>query len=168
MSSYLYAAYGSNLHPVRLQRRVSSASLVGTCLLPGHDLRFHKIGRLDGSGKCSIVSGEKGVYLAVFEIEESQQSALDRVEGLNQGYNAVYFKTEEFGRCFSYVADASAIDNTKKPMDWYKEMVLLGCRVNEFPIDYVRQIENVPSIVDPDRVRAARQWGIVEELRRAR
>ena len=91
MSSYLYAAYGSNLHPIRLQKRVPSATFVGTCLFPRYDLKFHKVSKKDGSGKCNAVPGEKGIYLAIFEIDESERSILDRVEGLNNGYNATHF-----------------------------------------------------------------------------
>ena len=36
----LYAAYGSNLHPVRLRERVPSAELLGTGVLEGRELRF--------------------------------------------------------------------------------------------------------------------------------
>lgn len=35
----LYFAYGSNLHPLRLQRRTPSARLAGLAVLEGHVLR---------------------------------------------------------------------------------------------------------------------------------
>ena len=167
MSSYLYAAYGSNLHPVRLQKRVSSATFVGTCLLAKYELRFHKVSDVDGSGKCNVVPGKKGVYLAIFRIEESERSILDREEGLNYGYNATQFETEAFGRCSSYLADASAIDESAQPMDWYKEMVRLGCLVNGFSNTYVQRVESVAAIVDSDKERASQRWKIVEDMRQA-
>jgi hypothetical protein len=34
-ATVLYAAYGSNLHPLRLAARAPSAALLGTCALPG-------------------------------------------------------------------------------------------------------------------------------------
>lgn len=46
-----YFAYGSNMLTERLIARTPSARPVGTSLLPGHRLTFHKRGR-DGSGKC--------------------------------------------------------------------------------------------------------------------
>jgi len=54
MSTLYYFAYGSNLHPLRLQARLSSAQLIGTTILPGYALKFHKLGHCL-SGKCNIV-----------------------------------------------------------------------------------------------------------------
>ena len=45
----LYAAYGSNLHPGRLQKRVDSARLEGTAFVADLSLTFDKRG-VDGSG----------------------------------------------------------------------------------------------------------------------
>ena len=47
----LYFAYGSNLSSARMAARVPSARVVARAQLPGHALRFHKVGR-DGSAKC--------------------------------------------------------------------------------------------------------------------
>jgi gamma-glutamylcyclotransferase len=165
LRSYQYAAYGSNLHPVRLGKRVPSARLLGTCLLPGYVLKFDKVGWKDGSGKCNVVPGAQGVYLAIFQIRECERSKLDRCEGLGQGYDSVRFEAEGFGECSSYIADSSAVDQSLRPMDWYKEMVLLGSRANKFPSHYVQAIESVSVIRDPDEKRARQQWKIVEELR---
>ena len=51
-----YFAYGSNCNQAIMEKkgviaRTPSARPVGTSLLPGHRLTFHKRGR-DGSGKC--------------------------------------------------------------------------------------------------------------------
>jgi hypothetical protein len=133
--------------------------------LTGYKLKFHKTGRIDGSGKCNVVPGEQGVYLAIFQIQECERTKLDRCEGLGQGYNAVEFEVERFGQCSSYVADSSAVDQSLRPIDWYREMVFLGCLANKFPDHYVKAIESVSVIRDPDEERARRQWKIVEELR---
>ena len=52
-------------------------------------------------------------------------------------------------------------------MDWYKEMVLLGCVLNRFPQEYVNVVASVGSIKDPKRSRARANWKIVDELRNA-
>ena len=142
-----------------------SARLLGTCLLSGYELKFDKVGMKDGSAKCNVVSGEQGVYLAIFQIQECERSKLDRYEGLGQGYNSIEFETDGFGQCSSYIADSSAVDQSLMPMDWYKEMVLLGSLANKFPGQYVQAIESVSAIRDPDEGRARQQWRIVEELR---
>lgn len=167
MRKYRYAAYGSNLHPVRLQKRVSSARLLGAAHLDGYELKFHKVGWRDGSGKCNIVPSENRVHLAVFEILEAERSILDQLEGVGWGYNTVEIEIEKFGVCSTYIADPGSIDETVLPIDWYKEMVRLGCVAHGFPRPYARAVETVSAIEDADERRAREQWRIVEELRDA-
>ena len=167
MSTYRYAAYGSNLHPLRLRKRVPSARLLGATYLDGYELRFNKTSWKDGSGKCNIVPSESRVYLAIFEILEAERTILDTLEGLGSGYNREKLQIDGFGACSTYVADQGAIDELLFPMDWYKEMVRLGCVVNEFPDFYRRTVEAVAATEDSDEKRARAQWKIVEELRDA-
>ena len=167
LSYYQYAAYGSNLHPVRLQKRVPSALLLGTSVLPEYELRFNKIGRNDGSGKCNVVPGGTGVHLAIFKISESERSMLDKCEGLGKGYDHFEIDTEGFGLCSSYIAAPSVTDESLQPIDWYKEMVLLGVNFNQFPTEYCRNVELVSAVEDPDDARSIREWKHVEELRRS-
>lgn len=164
LSTYRYAAYGSNLHPGRLQKRVPSANLCGTGFLPNHELHFHKSGRRDGSGKCNILEGTGGVYVSVFEIAESERNILDNCEGLGFGYLHKLIRVDGLGLCSTYIADRSAIDNTLSPFDWYKEYVLRGARFNRFPAAYVATLEAVVAVEDPDRARSEREWKLVEEL----
>jgi len=167
LSTYRYAAYGSNLHPIRLRKRVPSARLLGATHLDGYELRFHKIGWRDGTGKCNIVPNERKVYLAIFEILEAERTVLDKLEGVGSGYDSAEVQIEGFGACSIYVADQGAIDEFARPMDWYKEMVLLGCVANEFPDFYTRDIEAISAIEDSNENRAREQWRIVTELRNA-
>lgn len=166
MEKYRYLAYGSNLHPLRLQKRVPSARLLGTSTLPGRELRFNKKSDVDGSGKCSINSVDNVVYVAVFEITAADKNTLDEIEGLGTGYEQECIHIEEYGDCFTYVANPNVIDEHILPMDWYKELVLLGCLTNGFPEEYVGRIESVASTVDPDANRARENWKIAEELRK--
>jgi len=166
MSFYRYAAYGSNLHLLRLKKRVSSARHLGVSFISGYDLRFHKKSSIDGSGKCSICIGNHGVHIAVFEIKSSQKADLDRIEGLGKGYTELQFRDPDFGLCMAYIADPAAIDESLRPMNWYKELVLIGCRSNEFPDEYIRKIEDIETIEDSDNVRSREQWRIVEEIRK--
>ena len=168
MSKYRYAAYGSNLHPLRLQRRVPSARLLGSSPLPGFQLRFNKKSDVDDSGKCGINETDSIVYVAIYEIARAEQADLDRFEGLGTGYERVTVFIEGYGHCSTYVADPAAIDETLLPMDWYKEMVLLGCLWNGFPDDYIEHIESTHSIQDPDQHRARENWQIVSALRKYR
>jgi hypothetical protein len=167
MSTYRYAAYGSNLHPIRLRKRVPSAKLLGATHLDGYEIRFNKVGWRDGSGKCNITPNENRIYLAIFEILEAERAILDRFEGLGSGYDSAELRIDGFGACSTYVAAQGAIDEFRLPMDWYKEMVLLGCVANEFPQIYVQTIEAVSTRQDSNEKRAREQWKVVKELRSA-
>jgi len=161
----LYAAYGSNLHPLRLEERLASARLVGAGLLPGWALAFHKRSK-DGSGKCSIQPGGGGVYLAIFDISARDKLVLDRIEGVGRGYSTLTLNVPEFGDCASYTAEPSHIDNSLAPYDWYKSLVLLGAAAHRFPADYRQAIETVASLPDPDIGRASRAEATIASIRK--
>lgn len=158
----MYAAYGSNLHPLRLKARIPAAELLGTAFLPGWELKFHKRGG-DGSGKGNIVASAGGVYVAVYDIADDGMAKLDGIEGA--GYRRERIEIPDFGECFTYVAEDSHVDDALKPFDWYREMVLLGCRSLAFPEAYGARIGRVAPDVDPDPERSRENWAIVERLR---
>jgi len=159
-----YAAYGSNLHPLRLAERVTSTRLLGTSHVPGWSLQFHKRGN-DGSAKCNISRLGEGVHVAVFEMAEVEKEKLDKIEGLGKGYTDSMIDVPEFGSCFTYLGSVSHICDELIPYDWYKEMVLLGCRKLDFPSGYASAIEAVKARRDPDGNRSREQWQFVERLR---
>jgi len=134
-------------------------------LVPGFELRFNKRSNIDGTGKCNINRTDAFTYLAVFEIETEEKPILDRIEGLGKGYVETLIETQEFGHCVTYEADPTVIDESLMPTDWYKEMVLLGCRFHSFPEEYVQAVEKLPSVEDPDASRSRANWKIVEKLR---
>ena len=159
-----YAAYGSNLHPLRLAERIASARLVTTAFLPDWSLRFHKRS-IDESGKCSIFPGGDGIHVAIFDISAADKRILDRIEGLGAGYSEVVLSIPELGDCASYVAERSHIDASLIPYDWYRELVLAGARFHDFPADYVDRIRSFPGRPDPDPDRRADAWNTVDLLK---
>jgi len=169
MTSRLYFAYGSNLHPRRLGQRVASAVALGSAALDGHVLRFHKQGR-DGSGKCDAMwTGRPGdvVLGALYRLEAPDVVALDGIEGVGRGYEThdvrVRVGAAEI-EAFTYRAAATFIDATLLPWDWYKALVLAGARHHRFGDDYVRAIEAVASRVDPDVARGAEHAALLAEI----
>ena len=159
-----YAAYGSNLHPLRLSERISSAKLIGTSFLPDWSLRFHKRS-LDKSGKCNIVSGSSGIHVAIYDISIADKTTLDKIEGLGTGYVEISLAVPDIGECKSYAAEDSYIDNTLDPYDWYKELVLIGARAHNFPVEYIDKIDAVIARQDLDSRRSADRWKTVEKVR---
>lgn len=156
-----YAAYGSNLHPLRLSDRISSAQLITVRYLSNWSLHFHKRSQ-DESGKCSILSGGDGVHVAIFEIGAKDKLILDKIEGVGAGYSEISLCIPGIGDCVSYVAEDSHIDNSLQPYDWYKELVLIGARFHRFPDDYLKRIESIQALHDPDPRRRLRGWQTVE------
>ena len=160
----LYAAYGSNLHPLRLLLRLPTARFAGTAELASHRLCFHKRSQ-DSSGKCNIVRGDDSVHLAIYELNGQQKAELDQIEGAGVGYSVEQIEVPGFGECFTYIATASFIDDDLRPYTWYKALVLAGCEGLRLPNDYIAMIQEIASIEDPDRARHANNMKIVEQAR---
>lgn len=160
----LYAAYGSNLHPRRLRERIAAARLVGTSFLKRYTLRFHKRGQ-DDSAKCTFTDCGQGMHVAVYEIGARDREVLDRIEGAGKGYDVGDVDVPGFGRCFTYVASRTHIDDCLHPFDWYRDMVLLGCLWHAFPAGYCERVAAVPVVTDPDRRRRSANRALLARLR---
>ena len=88
-----YIAYGSNLNVQQMQMRCPHAKVVGTAILEGWELLFK--GSKTGS-YLTIEEREGGtVPVAVWEVAESDEAALDRYEG----FPVFYYKKELRLRC---------------------------------------------------------------------
>ncbi|QDV19049.1 AIG2-like family protein [Gimesia panareensis] len=154
-----YFAYGSNLHPARLQARIGVCAMQGAALLENAELRFHKVG-IDASGKCDITLQEttaEGVWGAVYQISLEQKQTLDRFESLGQGYQIreleVLTQTRESVRVFTYQAMTEFIDPGLQPFDWYHELVVEGARFHQFPADYLERLLQIELLIDSDAER---------------
>ncbi len=150
-----YFAYGSNLHPLRLKQRVSSAELVGITEYPHHRLTFHKKSH-DGSSKCNMLNTGKELdltYGAIYQLNAEHKTDLDRFEGKGCGYIDKQIKLHHNGKdytCFTYFAQQTHITTNLQPYHWYKQLVVLGAVYLAFPDSCVSSIEAVESIDDPD------------------
>ena len=161
----LYFAYGANLHPLRLAGIVPSCRVVAPGVLADHELRFHKRS-LDGSAKCDAFPWpDAAVHGVLYRLDTAEQAALDRAE---PGYDrvAVSVTTDAGSReAFTYRARADHVAPALRPYTWYREVVLLGARLQRLPPDYVARIERVPADDDPDAERAGAAARLIESLR---
>jgi len=105
------------------------------------------------------------VFLAIYEIDLAEKRKLDLAEGLGSGYNEITISVPDYGDCLTYIADEAATDEALHPIDWYREMVIVGCEYNQFPSDYLQAIRATESCADTDDRRSRREWELVEELR---
>jgi len=161
-----YAAYGSNLHPLRLTERVPTARLLGTAFVEDHELRFNKRS-VDASGKCSVEKSGAGVHVAVYDLDTADKVALDVIEGVGQGYHDSVISVPGFSDCAVYIAEEDHKDDNLKPYDWYRELVLLGCWHLEFPKAYIASIAAIDSIPDPDAARREHNEDLIGRIRRS-
>jgi gamma-glutamylcyclotransferase len=154
----VYFAYGSNMLRERLLARCSTATPQGLATLVDHRLTFDKVSR-DDSGKCAFESA-KGQVLpgVIWEMEESERNALDRLEGCGHGYEASYIEIADAQvqplRALTYVATRR--DSSRKPYDWYWALVLAGAMQNGLPQSHIERIRAEPRIGDPDSNRKQR------------
>ena len=159
----LYAAYGSNLHPHRLQQRTPSAKLLGPATLKGKTLCFHKRGYRDFSGKCNIAAQPGStVHLALYDIPPAELPSLDAAEGAGAGYDRVAIALPKVGKCITYIANPSHTDDSLLPFSWYKALVLAGCEYMRFPADYIEQVRSLPAVEDSDRRRHNQHMQLVK------
>lgn len=155
-----YFAYGSNLHPARLENRIGRCSRGTRVFLHGARLTFNKRG-MDGSGKCNIDftdSKTDTVIGVLYEVSARQRKLLDDWEAVSCGYTPLKIQVERNTQpvdAFTYRAEEEHIEQGLQPFDWYKRFVVLGASWFDFPEDYLHQLEQQPSIPDhdPDRVR---------------
>ncbi|MES9945188.1 MAG: gamma-glutamylcyclotransferase family protein [Candidatus Thiodiazotropha sp.] len=163
----LYFSYGSNMSSRRLLSRVPSAKYVTTAALSGHDLRFHKRS-LDGSAKCDAFATQSdghAVRGVVYHIAESHKAALDRIEGLGQGYEEkiveLVASTNETLVAYTYYA--TFIDPSLKPYHWYKRHVLTGALEYALPEKYIDKLRDIEAIEDPNRQRHVDEIAIYKD-----
>lgn len=168
-----YLAYGSNLHPVRLGERISSAHLIDVIDLSGYCLKFHKLSN-DGSAKCNLIktnTNSDRVYAALYEMDYEQKHILDRFEGKGKGYRDCPVDIHHQGHkvtCFMYLAETSHINDQLQPYHWYKNLVLAGAQHLGFPAAYVAQIKAVESKQDNNIQRLRNMQTLLEKMDRFR
>ena len=156
-------AYGSNMATQRLAARIP-ARFITTALLPSYRLAFHQRSG-DGSGKCDIVpaSEQACVYGVIWEIASHHKPTLDRYEGLGHAYDETALlvtdlhSTREF-EVQAYVGKQTA--QGMRPYHWYKHHVLSGAREHALPAAYIRALERIEALDDPDAERHQREMAI--------
>ena len=161
-----YFAYGSNLWPPRLQARAASCIPTTRAILPGYQLRFHKLGR-DGSAKCdACFTGNDAhqVEGVIYTLLAQERAALDRAEDLGRGYDAHWLDVEsEAGvvEVLTYRARSEMVVAGLKPFSWYREYILKGALYHHLSSGYVEQIVRQPAVSDPDRTRVEQNDAIL-------
>lgn len=160
-----YFAYGSNMSLPRLKPRVPSAERIGVFTLVEHTLRFHKVSKKDGSGKCgALFTGNPDDYVigALFEISNDEKSVLDRAEGLGYGYEKKRITVSDSqGNTYEAVTYyATNTDPSLPPYSWNLHHVINGAKETGVPSAYLDALLATNSREDPNRERDASERAI--------
>ena len=165
---FLYFAYGSNMASRRLtdMSRAPSALRVAVGYVLGRRLAFDKYSRRDKSGKCDCeASSDAGdtVHGVVYRVALADRDALDRAEGLGQGYRKETITVIAGDAAYDAVTYVATDKRTGLFVyDWYLEHVLTGALENGLPRDYVDCIRRIPTVKDKDTERAGRERQIYQ------
>jgi len=165
MLNVYYLAYGSNLHPLRLQARAPSARASAVVPMPGQRLTFHKRSK-DLSGKCNLLQDKSSqAYGVLYEMSPEDMQKLNKHEG--PGYIQLQTKVELQGQVYfaiTYIAQRDSIAEGLSPYHWYKELVATGAEYYGFPNPYIANIRTTPSLTDHDGARVQAYQALLQTM----
>jgi gamma-glutamylcyclotransferase len=164
--TFQYFAYGSNMLTRRLTaaERAPSAVLVGIGYIEERRLTFNKVSQ-DGSGKCDAQRTHRKsdrVYGVIYNIAQTDKTALAKAEGLGKGYVEDYVEviTSSGGaKVLTYLATKR--EPALLPYHWYKAIVIAGAVEHELPTDYVEWLRAFESLEDPNGERRAKNEALL-------
>ena len=159
----IYFAYGSNMSTKRMFGRVRSAQVLEIGTLHSHQLVFHKVSDVDGSGKADIIAHESEHVMGVlYHLETKAKAELDLHEGLGRGYMEKHVTVIDGGgrsvRALAYVATVT--DPDLKPYTWYLQHVVEGAMEAKLPDPYLQTLLQTEAVEDPDTARVRRELAI--------
>lgn len=152
----LYFAYGANVHPGWLRRRIPEAVVVGAGVLPGHRLVFRKRGR-DGAARsdaCPSDAPGAGLPGALYRV---QRQDLDRLGAAGAGYRPAQVQVDFAGGTVTAVtwrAEPAEIVDGLLPWDWYVALIRAGAVLLGLPDAHLAWLDTQPTAADPDAARA--------------
>ena len=114
-----YIAYGSNLNLEQMSMRCPTAKVVGTTLLKDYQLTFRNVATIEP--KVGSV-----VPVAVWEIDEISERALDRYEGYPRLYRKEYLDIELNGKKEKALVYIMNIGEPAYPGRGYYDVILQG------------------------------------------
>ncbi len=162
-------AYGSNMHPTRMRRRVPSARSIGIGFVTGRTVRYQKRS-MDGSAKADAPRTKDQsdvVWGVVYEIRLDQKPELDRHEYLGVGYDEELVTLNlSDGRSIDawiYVARPAAIDDSLRPWTWYTAFIVRGALHHRLPFCYIQSSLKVAGWVDQDGERREANRRILQD-----
>lgn len=114
-----YIAYGSNLNLKQMGMRCPTARVVGTTMLNDYQLTFRNV---------ATIEPKKGsaVPVAIWEIDERSERALDRYEGYPRLYRKEYLDIELNGKTEKALVYIMNIGEPAFPGRGYYDVIMQG------------------------------------------
>ena len=140
MSKRLYVAYGSNLNISQMKYRCPGAKLYGTGEISGYELQF----KGQPHGAFATIAPKEGasVPVAVWEISQKNEQALDRYEGYPRHYikEAVTVQTADGSKIpvMAYIMAEPMCRQPALPYPRYYRTIQQGFEANGLPVDSLR------------------------------
>jgi len=157
----LYFAYGSNIHPRRLETRVGEVESLGVDSVEGYSLTFDKRGA-DRSAKCNLRIRRGGrAFGACYRLRPDQWDLLEEFE---PGYRASELALGSGRSARLFLAEADLVD--EPPFSWYRDIVVCGMEYFDLPPAYREAARAVTAIEDHHPERAATMASELEIMRR--
>ncbi len=134
----LYVAFGSNMHRLRLERRIGAVIDHGRVVLPGYCHGFTKLGR-DGTGKGNVAPAPgRDAHGVLYEITDAQVEVLAEYE---PGYERVTVPARAGSETLSVLSFVSPMwIPGLLPSREYVGHYWRGMREHRLPLDYMREV----------------------------
>lgn len=120
----LYIAYGSNINPEQMAYRCPNSKAVGTSVIKDHELEFRSYATI-------VPKKGSSVPVVIWELEESDITALNRYEGYPRQYRQEKMTFELGGKKYEGMAYLMNNGEISPPARQYYDIILQGYREND-------------------------------------
>jgi|SRR3989338_5741048 len=129
-----YFAYGSNMDAEQMSQpdRAPNAEKVETAKLAGYEFFINERGVANIRKK-----GERSVFGIVFNISDEDEKTLNVCEGVQHGTNI----QEHLSSLDAFCYVAANTTESYTPRDGYLEKIVKAARDNDFPPEYIAELE---------------------------
>lgn len=140
----LYAAYGSNLHPVWMAERAPHSPLVGAGWLQGWRLTFAgEDVSLQGALATIVEDSASQVFVMVYALTDQDELALNRFEAADFGlYRKIHVRVSLLDRDISAWAYVLEGFEGGQPSPHYLQDIIDAAEAAGAPRDYIDGLRN--------------------------
>jgi gamma-glutamylcyclotransferase (GGCT)/AIG2-like uncharacterized protein YtfP len=144
----LYAAYGSNLDPGRMQAYCPRSPMTGIGWLEGWRLTFAGETELGWEGSVTTIVEAEGerVFVALYDVHPLDEKQLDEVEGVTAGtYRKLHVRAATLeGDVTAWVYVYNGYEGGL-PTAWYLAEIAAAAEKAGAPGDYVAELRGRPT-----------------------